>query len=671
MAARTVTVLLVEDNPPDVRYFQAIISRSTSTSFEVKHVPRLQQALQVVDQGGIDVVLLDLGLPDSTGIETLGRMVARTSTPVVVLTGLDDERLGIAALEAGAQDYLVKGQVDTGLLVRAIRYAIKRKELFEELSTSHAQQHVILEQNRDGIIIVDDSNTVLYINPAAKQLLGLSSDDVPGQVIGLPIGDRKFKEMEITHSGSEVVTVEKRVAEIQWEGAPAYLASLRDVTERKQHEETRRMLAAKNLVLDEVNHLTEMKSQFIEVVTHEMRTPMTAVLASVGLLMEGSLGGLNEGQNKFLQMISRNIDRLARFTTEVLSLSRLDAGKYTLNPRETSLRTVLTPVVQLLETTAREKKVDLRLQREARDDVRVFADADAVSQVVTNLVSNAVAHCPPGTQIELSWRELPSGLAEVTVEDTGQGIPADQLEQIFDRFHQVNRRRGPGYRGTGIGLSICKGLVESMGGRISVSSTVGHGTAFRFTLPCMGDCDEILFGKLALKLGYVTAKQLQRVVDIQDSAIGPQKLGELLRERQVMSGDDVEHVLHCQQVLLSRPHPWRPANLGESLLGRMVVKYGYLTEDQLNCCLRIQELRRTSGKEVRLGQILVEQGHMTEVDILLLLRMQHQDIAGCPACERKYNTMRRAPQTINCPACGALLEIQKHPESIRVYGDVA
>ncbi len=651
---------------------QASLERVVEPSFEIRHVKRLEEGMTLVEQERVDVVLLDLGLPDSQGLETLERMLERTrDVPVLVLTGLDDTNLGMAAMRAGAQDYLVKGQGDADLLVRALRHAMERHTLQAELSRGHAQLQSILEQTRDGIIIVDDDGVVLFLNPAAEAILGLDEAEVLGQPLGLPISVRQFREMEIVRPDGHVVAAEKRVAEIEWEGATAHLASLRDITDRKHHEETRRTLKAKNLVLDELNELNDMKSQFIEVVTHEMRTPMTAVLSSVGLLTDGSLGKVNESQKKFLQMITRNIDRLSRFTTEVLSLSRLDADKYVLRPRETSLLSAMTPVVELLDATAKQKGISLVLEgAETEPDLEVFADPDGISQVITNLVSNTLAHCPGGTEVVISWQELPSGFVEVVVSDTGDGIPEDRLDKIFDRFYQVNRGTGPGYKGSGIGLSICKGLVEKMGGRISVSSTRGEGTTFRFTLPCGGASDEFLFGKLALKMGYVTTEQLQRMVDHQHAqGSEPKKLGELLLEHDVMTAEEVEHVLHCQDVLLSKPHPRRPANVRESLLGRMAVKYGYLTESQLNRCVRMQELRRGGGSDDRLGQVLVDQEHLTEEDIVLLLKMQHQDIARCPHCERMYNTTRRTGQTVTCPYCGTFLEVQKHPDSIEVDGD--
>ncbi len=379
-----------------------------------------------------DVVLLDLGLPDSDGLATL-EQVDRRAAPVVVLTGRDDDRLGMEAMERGAQDLLVKDQMTPSQLARAVSFAIQRH-----------RQHL-------------------------------------------------------------------------------------------QQQETERALVAKDLVLDELNDLNEMKSRFIEVVTHEMRTPMTAVLCAVDLLLDGSLGNMSGAQKKYLELVARNIDRLARFSTEVLRLARLDADRYELRPVETNLDDTLTPVVDLLTHTSQQKKITLVLDGAPDEgEVEVFADPDGVSQVITNLVSNAMSHCPEGTTVRISWASLHGGLVEISVADDGPGIPADRLDKVFDRFYQADLKSGTGYKGTGIGLSVCQGLVEKMGGRITVESAgPGQGSTFRFTLPCVEESGEFLFGKLAVKMGYISADELRRVADEQRRLSSERhlRLGELLLKK--------------------------------------------------------------------------------------------------------------------------------------------
>jgi signal transduction histidine kinase len=265
-------------------------------------------------------------------------------------------------------------------------------------------------------------------------------------------------------------------------GERAYLLGVfRDITERKKAEETERKLEAQKLVVEELLELDRMKSEFVETVTHELRTPMTPLRSSVDLLLAGTLGELSPKQKEYLEMMRRNIERLSRFATEVLAFSRLESGRYVIRPCEMSVLSVTRTVVDLIEKKAHESEIsiDVKIQSEQF----AFADPDAVSEIMTNLVTNAIVHNPPGTQVNIFTGRIDDDWVEVTVADNGKGIPEEMLEKVFDKFFQGDREHGPGYRGTGIGLAVCRKLVEAMGGRISVEAHPGKGSVFRFTLP--------------------------------------------------------------------------------------------------------------------------------------------------------------------------------------------
>jgi signal transduction histidine kinase len=180
-------------------------------------------------------------------------------------------------------------------------------------------------------------------------------------------------------------------------------------------------------------------------------------------------------------MMARNVERLAQFTTEVLTLSRLESGKYKLLPKFLPLMEVVEPVMDLMMTRASGRKSTLKL--DIAPELSAFADADSLGMVVTNLTNNAIVHTPEGTSVTISARQLNGDFVEVSVSDTGEGIEQEHLEYLFQRFYQAKRRASATYKGTGIGLAVCKALVEAMGGGISVESHVGEGTSFRFTLP--------------------------------------------------------------------------------------------------------------------------------------------------------------------------------------------
>ncbi len=238
-----VEVLLVEDNPDDADLMRETLTESTPSTFQLTHVERLSEALKRLGQRHFDVALLDLSLPDSKGLETFSRLHSQIpEIPIVVLTGLDDEALASRAMQRGAQDYLIKGQADNGVLVRAIRYAIERQRLrlelvqhMNEVQFSEARLRHIIERNSDGVIIMDRNGIVRFVNPAAEALLSRSKEQLLDEVFGFPVGEATT-ELDVLRRDGETAVAEMRVVETEWNGEAAYLASLRDITERKRAE---------------------------------------------------------------------------------------------------------------------------------------------------------------------------------------------------------------------------------------------------------------------------------------------------------------------------------------------------------------------------------------------------------------------------------------------------
>ncbi len=250
---------------------------------------------------------------------------------------------------------------------------------------------------------------------------------------------------------------------------------------RKEAKEAKRALEAQELLVEKMKKRDSMKSEFISIVTHELRTPMTPLKSVIEMFHDGSLGELTELQKKYIDMLSKNVERLVRFTTEVLTLSRLESGRYSLKPRMIAVREVLEPVVELLAEKAQTRSSTVSIDIES--GISAFADASTLGDVVTNLINNAIVHTSEGTAIKVLCEPLDGNRVEVRVSDNGQGIPEHALGRVFDRFFQADRESDPGYGGTGVGLAVCKKLVEAMSGEISVESRVGEGTTFKFTLP--------------------------------------------------------------------------------------------------------------------------------------------------------------------------------------------
>ena len=206
-------------------------------------------------------------------------------------------------------------------------------------------------------------------------------------------------------------------------------------------------------------------------------TPLNSVLE---MFLDGTLGELPANQKQYIEMMQRNVERLVHFTTDVLTFSKLESGNYHIELQQLSLLPIALPVVELLKKRAEEKESVVSI--EVPQDVPVYADSGALSDLLTNLINNAIVHNPEGTRVTVAAKKADEDSIEVSVSDNGKGIDPAIMDKLFQKFVRAGVGYGPGYRGSGLGLSICKGLVEAMGGKIRVESTPGQGTAFLFTL---------------------------------------------------------------------------------------------------------------------------------------------------------------------------------------------
>jgi signal transduction histidine kinase len=255
--------------------------------------------------------------------------------------------------------------------------------------------------------------------------------------------------------------------------------------EAKVRERTRELseshaaLEASHAKLQELDRL---KSDFVSNVSHELRTPLTAIRMAVDNLLDGVSGELSPTLQRYLTRVKENTDRLVRLIADLLDLSRIEAGRVELHPAPVPLAELFRELAEGLRPMAAAKALRLEITP-GPTPLRALADRDKLHQVLTNLVGNAVKFTPEGGRIRLGARPAPAGQVEVSVEDSGEGIPPEELQTIFEKFHQVRRRGQAKTQGTGLGLTIARSLIELHGGRIWVESQVGRGSTFRFTLP--------------------------------------------------------------------------------------------------------------------------------------------------------------------------------------------
>ncbi len=369
------------------------------------------------------------------------------------------------------------------------------------------------------ILVVNQDGDVLFANKAAEKIRG----QTPGEIIG-----KKLNEIIVTtptktgKPATQVLTldqldglaqkgvplelsltfvagvkkqIECRVSDILWEHHKAYLLALHDITDIRR-------IAQLTAEIKEKSRIDKLKDEFISIVSHEMRTPLTIIKGAVSNLKDGIIGPMTDKQLKVLDTTNRNVDRLARIINDLLDLSRLESGKAKIIRRKTNIKTAVDEVVLNFQNAAMEKNIAV-LTDIPLDLPPVFADNDLIHQVLTNLVNNALRYAKQKITVQVVIDKDQN--VRVGVIDDGEGIPKDKLGNLFNKFEQINRPTGgSGYKGTGLGLAISKQIITLHQGHIWADSDLGLGARFYFSLPVYHENDDFL---VALENVIATAEK--------------------------------------------------------------------------------------------------------------------------------------------------------------------
>jgi len=254
----------------------------------------------------------------------------------------------------------------------------------------------------------------------------------------------------------------------------------------------------------ELEELNRMKSEFVSTVSHEFRTPLTTMKEFVSLMLDEIPGKINKEQTEFLSIVNGNINRLARLINNMLDLSRIEAGMMELNRGEINIDIVVEEIIKTFQQQAKEKDILITNLLPANLPT-LYGDWDKISQVLTNLIDNAIKFTPRAGNITLEGKKV-NNQVQISVIDTGIGIPKADCSRVFGRFQRLEGSATQQIPGSGLGLSICKAIIEMHGGKIWVESQVGKGSNFSFSLPVY---EEDIFFKDVLKKKFTRALQNQ------------------------------------------------------------------------------------------------------------------------------------------------------------------
>ena len=352
----------------------------------------------------------------------------------------------------------------------------QRKAAEAALEVSKASFSSIVEKNADGILILDRNEVVRFVNPAAAALLGRIQEELLGESCGFSIVPGETTELDIVRQGQIIGAADVRVVETNWQGEVAYLASLRDITERKRTEEA--LQEAK----DAAESANRTKSQFLANVSHEIRTPMNGIIGMTELALDSDVASERQ---EYRNMVNESADSLLTLLNDVLDFSKIEAGKLELEPVRFNLGDSLHSIVATLALRAHEKGLQLEWQSRPEVPDSLIGDPGRLRQVVLNVVGNAIKFTEQGRVVVNVETETETGdevCLHFSLKDTGIGIPPAKQGSIFEGFTQADNSTTRRYGGTGLGLAISSQLITLMGGRIWVESEVGRGSTFHFTV---------------------------------------------------------------------------------------------------------------------------------------------------------------------------------------------
>jgi PAS domain S-box-containing protein len=379
------------------------------------------------------------------------------------------------------QEIPVTSRNEVGILAEEFNSMRRNlKNAVGNLIKEEKKMTAIVNSLAEGLVLVDQNNRVLHINPTAEYLLNISANQIGSdfaQVIQNPELTKIFKESQAQISLNKTVTFEV-------------------VLNRDGKKLVLRVVACPFLdengfalgtvyVFDDMTREKEidrMKSDFINLVSHELRTPLTSIIGFVSLILDGKTGAINEKQKDSLNRVQRQSKRLAALITDLLDISRIESGRIQMKQEPISLMEVATQRIEEIRPQADAKSIRLSLIAPERLP-QMIGDEERIGQVFTNLIGNAIKFTPEQGEVVVKIK-VDGNLLHVEVIDTGPGIPIEERQKVFDKFYQLSDVHTRPQGGSGLGLAITKGIIEEHGGTLWVDDgDHGIGSNFQFVLP--------------------------------------------------------------------------------------------------------------------------------------------------------------------------------------------
>ena len=482
----SIRLFIIGGSPTERSTYIQWIQHAAPFPLDIQEMETGEQALEACASISPHCVLLEYQLADMTGLDFLSRLRSYhtpSDTPVIFFTGESNEEIAMQAIKLGVQDYFIKNTLSEEFLWRHIQQAIDQLTTLHRLHALERQSSTILQSSVDGLVVVGTNGLIRFTNPAAEHLFQQTAEELLDSPFGYPMVPGQTSDITIGHQHTPSTPVEMRVVPIEWDNEPAYLTSLRDLTERRKAEEERQRHETERQYAQKLESLGVLAGG----IAHDFNNLLMSIVARAGLALR-SLSPDSPACNH-LHIIEKSGLRGGELANQMLTF----AGQTQLVFQPINLQQLLKDSQSFLRSTV-SKRITLTFNL-ATDLPAIYGDRSQLRQSLMNVMTNAAEAigdqdgtiCINTSTLDTSTQDfsqyhimgdLPWGpCVSLHIQDTGKGIKPELIPKIFDPFFSTK------FPGRGLGLAALLGLVRGHGAAVAVRSRVGHGTEFWFMFP--------------------------------------------------------------------------------------------------------------------------------------------------------------------------------------------
>lgn len=503
--------ILIVDDDHDILVAVSDLIEITSDKFIIETASDFDSAIEVARHFRPDIALLDIKLGAANGIDLIPLIKKmNTDTICIMMTAYREPEHAIRALRAGADDYLHK-PLQPEELFNVINHFERIQYLAREKKLSDKRFQVVFQHSSDLLYVLNQSGEIIDINETALSISGLSKDELLGtfftkahwwsnSVKNISLLSSALNDAikgQITSEEFSLKDLGGRQRHYEFIFTPVLdddgnttmiIPEGRDVTNRKKihdnivhisrtlEQRVKERTVELEKSRDEANRANQAKTQFLSQMSHELRTPLNAILGFTQVMQSNPDEPLQPLQTECLDQVYTAGQHLLALINQVLNLSRIESGKFSVSLEPVSIHEVVNTTLSLVHPLVEQKSLTIENLTATTPDQTVLADTQALSQVLINLLSNAIKYNRQGGSIVLDNQQTCDGMLRLSVKDTGIGIPADKFDAVFAPFERIQNSQS--VDGTGIGLSVSQEMIKHMDGRIGFDSIEGEGSCF-------------------------------------------------------------------------------------------------------------------------------------------------------------------------------------------------